>query len=712
MIEQVSNVQVRKRLYFTLIIFSSIFTLLFVRLFYIQFFKSEEYLNRAQAQWTRDLIVQPMRGQIFDRNNQLLAGSATAETIVAIPSEVRNAEKRNPGITEEISKELAKILDMDIETVTNRITQNSSSVYIKRKVSDEVGKAVKDLNFPGIRITLETKRFYPNGSFASHILGFAGIDEGLEGIEFQYEKELKGQSGRIVYESDASGREIAQGVQRFIPPQNGLDLVLTIDSRIQSIIERELRKAMLTYAPKSAAAMAVNPHTGEILGMAAMPDYDPENYGLYPQRNWRNPLISNSFEPGSTFKIITLAAGLEENVFSMDDTYYCDGYYEVAGARLGCWRRNRGGHGSQTFIEVTENSCNPGFIDIGLKLGKDKLFEYIHGFGFNKTTGIDLPGEQVGILFNPESPRFSLVDLGTSSFGQGNAVTPIQQVMALAAVVNGGNLMKPYIAKEFYDQEGNLVKESSPTVIRRVISENTAKDLINALESVVENGTGRFGRVTGYSVGGKTGTAQKINPNGGGYLEGSYIMSFLGFAPAENPQVVLYVMVDEPTIGPQWGSQIAAPIFSGMMSDILKIYDIPPDELDTQTPSAQLGIVPNLINQSIEEAMGSLEFTGFNLQVEGDGQFIVAQTPKAGIELPVNSTIVVYTGSQATNNNVEVTVPNLKGKTVREVKELLGFLNLTVEIRGSGIAVDQRPRAGEIVKGNTTIVVEFTPPVQ
>lgn len=706
--EQLSNVHVRRRLLATLGILSFIFMLLFVRLFWIQFFKSDEFLNRAQSQWTRGLVVQPMRGQIFDRNGQLLAGSASAPTIVAIPAEIRVGENEIPGLIEEMATNLASILGMDREIVRDRITRNASQVYLKRKVDEEVAAKILSLEYPGIWTTIETRRFYPNGSFASHILGFAGIDEGLEGIEFQYEKELRGVPGEIVYQSDARGRELPNGVQRFIPPRDGLDLVLTIDARIQSIMERELRNAMINHAPKSAAAIAVNPNTGEILGMASMPDFNPGNFAQYPKSNWRNPLISNSFEPGSTFKIITLAAALEENIVSLDDTYYCDGYFEVAGRRIGCWRRHRGGHGSQTFLQVIENSCNPGFIHLGLDLGRERLFQYIRGFGFGKRTGIDLPGEQIGILFNTESPLFSLVDLSVTSFGQGNAVTPIQQVMAVAAAINGGNLMQPYIAKRFYDGDGNLVKEREPNVVRRVISEQTSKELVDVLESVVINGSGRFSNVEGYRMGGKTGTAQKISPEGG-YLPGAFILSFVGFAPVEDPQIVLYVMVDEPSIGPQWGSQVAAPIAKEIMRDVLTVLNIPPNNaLENNTPPT-LGIIPNLINQTIEEAIGTLELNGFNLQIEGEGDFIVAQTPKAGIQMPISSTIIVYTSNSQTLGNEEITVPNLRGKTLREVKDLLGLLNLKVEIRGSGIAVNQRPLPGERVRSNSTIVVEFTP---
>ncbi|SES73032.1 stage V sporulation protein D [Anaerobranca gottschalkii] len=709
--EGVSNLQVRKRLLETFMIFTFFFLVLMVRLFWIQFLKSEEYLNKAQNQWTRSLIVQPQRGQIFDRNGQLLAGSASAETIVVIPSMVRDAEKKRPGLIDEMAVNLAAILDMEVETVKDRLTRNASQVYLKRKVEDEVALKVVELNYPGIRTTVESKRFYPNGNLASHILGFVGIDEGLEGIEFQYENELKGKPGNIVYQSDARGREIPGGIQQYIPPQDGLDIVLTIDSRIQNIIERELTKAMINHAPLSAAAIAVNPHTGEILGMASMPNFDPGNYGLYPQSNWRNPLITSSFEPGSTFKIITLAAGLEENVFSIYDTYYCDGYYEVAGRKLGCWTRYRGGHGLQTFIEVTENSCNPGFIELGMRLGKEKLFQYIHGFGFGKRTGIDLPGEQTGILFDINSRYFSLVDLGVSAFGQGNAVTPIQQIMAVSAVVNGGTLMKPYIAKEFYDQDGQLVKENKPTAIRRVISEETSKELVHILESVVINGSGKFGAVPGYRIGGKTGTAQKISPTGG-YLPGKFILSFIGFAPVEDPQVVLYVMVDEPSIGPQWGSQVAAPIFRNIMGDILKVLNVKPNNAEIEQEPPKLGIIPNLRNQTIDEAIGTLQISGFNLQIEGEGEYIIAQTPKAGIQMPINSTVIVYTSNSQTADFEEVTVPDLKGKSLKEVKDLLGLLNLQVEIKGSGIAVDQRPKAGEKVKANTTIVVEFAPLVR
>ncbi|WP_353892209.1 stage V sporulation protein D [Proteinivorax hydrogeniformans] len=695
--EQLSNVTIRKRMMVTFAGFLFLFSLLVVRLFWVQFVRGDFYLEKAENQWNRQLIIRPQRGQIYDRNGDLLAGSATAETIVAIPSEIENPE--------EVATQLAPVLDMEKEAVIERITKHAAEVYVQRRVGDEVAQEVKKLNLRGIRTTMESKRFYPHDKLASHVLGFAGIDEGLEGLEAYYEDELAGKPGHIVYESDVRGRELPDGVQRYIPPEDGLNMVTTIDRTIQHIVETEMTKAMLKYEPKGISVIAVDPITGEVLALANKPDYNPENYADYPQSTWRNALLSNSFEPGSTFKIVTLAAGLEENIITPTSGFSCSGSKLVGGRRIRCWRSR--GHGSQTYTEVAENSCNPGLMTLGLELGKERLFHYIHGLGFGQKTGIDLPGESTGILFNPET--MSEVDLAVSSFGQGNSVTPIQQVMGVAAVANGGKLMQPHLAKEFRDANGQTVDIKEANVVRTVFSEETAVEMKGILTSVVENGSGRFAAIEGYTIAGKTGTAQKISPDGG-YRDDAIIGSFVGFAPVEDPQVVLYVMVDEPSHGPQWGSQIAAPLFKDIMEGVLEYMEIPRNYEEGQEEAPQMAVVPDLVNFSLEEARGTLEHVGFNLKHYGEGNYIIDQTPKAGVEIPIDSTIIVYTGDEQSQRENVVSVPNLIGKSIREAEQTLDLLNLNLEAVGSGLAVEQRPLPGEDVEAGSTITVNFAPP--
>ncbi|WP_350344840.1 stage V sporulation protein D [Proteinivorax tanatarense] len=695
--EQLSNVTIRKRVMVTFAVFLTLFSFLIARLFWVQFVRGDYYLEKAENQWNRQLIIRPQRGQIYDRNGELLAGSATAETIVAIPSEIENPK--------EVSEKLAEILDMEQETVYERITKHSSEVYVQRRVSDEIAQEVKRLNMRGIRTTMESKRFYPNGKLASHVLGFAGIDEGLEGLEQYYEDELGGKPGHIVYESDVRGRELPDGVQRYIPPEDGLDMVTTIDKNIQHIVEAEMAKAMLKYEPKGISVIAIDPNTGEVLALANKPDYNPENYAEYPHESWRNALLSNSFEPGSTFKIVTLAAGLEEDIITPTSGFSCSGSKLVGGRSIRCWRSR--GHGSQTYTEVAENSCNPGLMNLGLKLGEDRLFHYIHGLGFGQKTGIDLPGEATGILFNPET--MSQVDLAVSSFGQGNSVTPIQQVMGVAAVANGGKLMQPHIAKEFKDVNGNVVRSVEPTAVRTAFSEETAHEMRGILASVVENGSGRFAAIEGYNIAGKTGTAQKIAEDGG-YRDDAIIGSFVGFAPVEDPQIVMYVMVDEPTHGPQWGSQIAAPLFKDIMEGVLEYMEIPPNLEEGQQEPPEMAVVPDLINLTLEEARGTLEQVGFNLKHQGEGEYIIDQTPKAGVEIPIDSTLVVQTGDEQSKRDSIVSMPNLIGKSLSEVEVILEMLRLDIDAKGDGVVIEQRPLPGEDIEVNSTVSVNLESP--
>jgi len=659
------------------------------RVFWIQFVKSEELREKAQIQWTRDVPVEPKRGAIYDRNKKPLAISATVDTVMASPPDIKDIHKT--------AKLLASALDLDENELEKKLDdakkKKKAVLYIKRKISDEESEAVRKLDLDGIHFTKENKRFYPERNLCSHVMGFTGIDsQGLDGIELIYENYLKGTPGRIVSETDALSRKLPFGIDKYIPPQDGYDLVLTIDKVIQHVAERELEKALAEHSAKKGTIIVMDPNTGEILAMANKPDYDPNNFNEVSSKLWRNAAVSDSYEPGSTFKVITASAGLEEGVVHPETRFFDPGYIIVSGVRIGCWRHE--GHGSQTFIQVVENSCNPGFVDMIMKLGKDKTIKYINGFGFGATTGIDLPGEAKGI-FNPS--KIGPVELATISFGQGISVTPIQLITGLSAVANGGKLVKPHIAKQIIDKDGNVVKEFSPEPIRRVISEDTSREMRAILESVVTNGTGGRGKIEGYRVAGKTGTSEK-------YAPGKYVASFEGFVPADDPKLVALVVIDEPVGGVIYGGQIAGPVFQKVIADSLNYLGIKPDLPEEE--KAGVVKVPDMRNLYIEDAKTILSKNGLLSRVEGEGYVVTSQVPAPGAEVEKNSTVILKVSDSRTNKD-PVTIPDLKGRTVKEATDIVNAIGLNIEIVGSGYAVKQNPQPNSEVGIGTTIRVEF-----
>ncbi|MGD9677912.1 MAG: stage V sporulation protein D [Vulcanibacillus sp.] len=636
---RISQVIIRKRIWISLLVGILVFLALIFRLGYIQLVKGSWFTDKAEDLWSRDIPVEAKRGTILDRNGNELAYNISSPTVIAIPVQIKDAKTT--------AMELASILNMSEEKIFKLITKKELMVKIARKIPENKAKDIQALRLPGIAITEESERYYNESTLASHVLGFVGIDnQGLSGIELVYDELLKGKKGAISYTADASGRRMPDQEEIYNPPVNGNNIFLTIDKEIQQYIERELDQAMIQYNADNALAIAMDPKTGEILGMASRPNYDPSNYADYSSLIYdRNLPIWMAYEPGSTFKIITLAAALEEDVISLSDTYYCDGSIEISGVELHCWKS--GGHGSETFLEVVENSCNPGFVVMGQKLGKVNLFSYIHDFGFGEKTGIDLPGEQQGILFDIED--VGPVELATTSFGQGVSVTPIQQVAAVAAAINGGNLLTPYIVKEVRDSITNeIVIENEPKIKRQVISEETSKEVRETLESVVANGTGRNAYIDSYQVGGKTGTAQKIGENGG-YLTNNYIVSFIGFAPADNPEILIYVAIDNPK-AIQFGGLVAAPIVKNILYSSLQYLEVKPRE-EQIIMEYRYGIdlpyveVPNLVGNTKQELQQSLYYN-FYLEIDGSGKVVVEQMPKPGTRVEKGSTIRLYFGDK------------------------------------------------------------------
>lgn len=630
------DIHFRIKLFFLILII--IFLIIIFKVFYIQVFKYDKLKNLATDLWSRELPIEGNRGNIYDRDLTLLAGNLTTTSLVLIPNQIKEKER---AVTE-----LSKILNVSEEEMKKHVYKKTSIERVHpegRKLSFDVSDKISALNIEGVYLVKEAKRDYPYDTSLSHVLGYVGIDnQGLSGLELKYDKYLTGKSGSIKYFSDAKGNRLKLN-EVYEEPTDGMNLMLTINNEVQTSIERELDNAVSKYNPEHAIAIAMDPNTGEILGMSSRPNFDPNNYQKYSVEEInRNLPIWMNYEPGSTFKIITLAASLEENTIDLyKDTFYDGGSIRVENAKIKCWKS--GGHGAETFLQVVENSCNPGFVVMGQKLGKERLFKYIRNFGFGEKTGIDLNGEATGILFSLD--KVGPVELATTAFGQGVSVTPIQQITAVSAAINGGKLYKPYIVKALLEPETNtVVKTYNKTLVRNVISKDTSKEVREALESVVTNGTGRNAFIDGYRVGGKTGTAQKVE--NGAYLSGNYIVSFIGFMPANNPKIVVYVALDNPKGVIQYGGTVAAPIARSILLDSIDALNIEKPtgatEKNYQPWDKKYVTVPNLIGKEYNEVRFSLE--GFTLEYSGSGKKIIYQSPSAGDRVFEGSKIRILLG--------------------------------------------------------------------
>ena len=627
-----------KRIKIISIIIVIIFFVIIFKVFYIQVINYKSLNNKATSLWSRNLPLKSDRGIIYDRNGTILAGNITTTSLVVIPNQIIDKQST--------SQKLAEILKCDYEKVYEHVSKKSSIEIIHpegRQLSFDIADEISQLHLPGVYLVKESKRSYPYNEWMAHTLGFVGIDnQGLSGLELTYESMLTGSDGAIKYFSDAKGQSL-NIAQKYVQPQQGVNITLTINFDIQQALERELDNAVSKYSPEQALGIVMDPNTGEILALASRPSYDPNNYQDYTTEQInRNLPIWSTYEPGSTFKIITLASALEEGIVDLDnDTFFDSGSITVMGATLHCWKH--GGHGQETYLEVVENSCNPGFVNLGLKLGKETLFDYIDKFGFGQKTGIDLNGEANGIIFDID--KITDLELATTAFGQGVSVTPIQQITAVSAAINGGILYKPYIVKNISEPETNsIIYENKPTVVRKVISENTSKQVQYALESVVARGTGHNAYIAGYRIGGKTGTAQKVKD--GKYMVGNYITSFIGFFPANNPQVVVYIAIDNAKGVTQYGGTIAAPIAKTIMQAAKEALNI---ELSTDELTREYSIldkqyleVPNVIGMDINEATKLLK--NFKIEFTQTGNKILYQLPAPSTKIYEGETIRLLLG--------------------------------------------------------------------
>ncbi len=620
-----------------IILFSTliIFTIILIRIFYIQVFSYNKLNNLATSLWQRNLPITADRGRILDRNGKVLATNITTTTLYAVPNQILDKEQT--------AHQLAEILNADYDKILKHLNKRTSLEKINpegRQLTSEIADSINALNIDGLYLMKESKRYYPYNETLSHVLGYVGIDnQGLSGLELKYDDYLTGKNGSIKYTSDGKGKRL-KTTEIYEKAQNGMDITLTIDIDIQLALEKELANVDSKYTPEQALAVVMDPNTGEILAMASRPTFDSNNYQKYQLETInRNLPIWKNYEPGSTFKIITLAASLEEKTINLfTDTYHDGGSITVDGARIKCWKS--GGHGSETFLEVVENSCNPGFVVMGQKLGTERLYNYIKKFGFTEKTGIDLNGESKGIMFDLED--IGPVEQATIAFGQGISVTPIQQVTGVSAAINGGNLYKPYVVKYITEPETeDIIYENKPYLVRKVINEKTSETVRFTLESVVANGTGKNAYIENYRVGGKTGTAQKVS--NGKYMTGNYIVSFMGFFPADKPDYVVYVAIDHPVGITQYGGTVSAPIAKNIIKNIISIKNIPPSKDVTPREYTWLDTkyvkTPNVLNMTKKEASTLLK--GFKVEYSGSGDNIIYQDPKPDVYIKENSTIKI-----------------------------------------------------------------------
>lgn len=619
-------------------IIALLFILIIFKVFYIQVIDYSNLYTKATDLWSRNLPIEGDRGKIYDSTGVILADNVTTASVVLIPNQIVDKE--------DTAQKLADVLGVSYDDMMKHVSKKTSIERVHpegRRLSYEIADKISSLELPGVYLMKESKRYYPYDTLLSNSIGFVGVDnQGLSGLELTYDEYLTGSYGALKYFSDAKGNRLKLN-EIYEEPQSGMNITLTVNYEIQETLERELSNAMTKYSADQALGIVMNPKTGEILAISSRPNFSPSNYQDYTiEEINRNLPVWMTYEPGSTFKIITLSASLEEGIVDLNnDHYYDSGSVKVEGATIHCWKH--GGHGDQTYLEVVQNSCNPGFVNLGLKLGKDRLFSYIKNFGFGVKTGVDLNGEGSGIIFDVDD--VGDLELATTAFGQGVSVTPIQQITAVAAAINGGTLYKPYIVKSVNEPETNtVVKMNTPTAVRQVISSDTSKKVREALESVVSLGTGRNAYIDGYRVGGKTGTAQKVE--NGSYMVGNYIVSFMGFLPANDPEVVVYIAVDNAKGVSQYGGTVAAPIARSVLLSAIDALNIPVQDGGTEKEYTYLDRkyydIPSVIGMTVDEATKVL--SNFKVEFSGTGNKVIYQSPNADDRILGGETVRLLIG--------------------------------------------------------------------
>lgn len=699
----------KKRLKIALWFMMVLLLLLIARLVKVMVIDSEELENRAASQQTRNTTLSATRGKILDSTGVVLARNATAYKVVIWPSSIKDDEK------ERVAKELSSLLDMDYAKVLEKVNANKQEIVLARQVERETVDKIESMKLGiGVGTAIDTKRYYSSGSLFSQLLGFTNIDgEGQAGLEQKYEKYLAGKNGRMVTETDGKQNPLPYGVQEIIEANDGCDLILTTDAVMQSALEKACKEALEVNKAASVQGVIMDCTTGEIKAMTTQPDFDPNS----PPRNdmallnslMRNRVVTDSYEPGSTFKLITLSAALDSHTVNTGTGFYCDGGCTVNGERIKCWRS--GGHGSQTLYKAVQNSCNPSFVKMALSMGTETFYDYIYSFGFGSSTGSGITGESAGIVTHQK--YITENTLARIGFGHSIAVTPLQLVTAVSAAVNGGKLMQPYVVDSIVAPDGTVVLKNEPKVVRRVISEETSALVRDIGESVVSEGSGKNAAIPGYRIGGKTGTAQKYGADGK-IAQGKLIASFIGFAPADEPKYVCLILVDEPQVGTIFGSTVAAPFVKQVMEEVLRYAGYLPEQASTSVT------VPAVTDITIAEAKRELEKIGLTATYQDDeNEIVTAQVPIEGKSVQAGSGVLLYTAMISTpsedilgeQEDEMVIVPDVFDKTKLEANDALKAKGLIIKIDPpdqSGKAIRQSPAAGETVPKGTEVLVEFS----
>ncbi len=643
------NISNKKKIIFYIAFFQMAFFILICRVFFIQSIKADEYQKMAYEQQTRDRLISPKRGEIIDRNNNPIATNESVYSISVINSQIEEPEK--------VASILSEKLELKYEDVLKKVNKKVALERIKTKVDKETADLIRNLNLVGVMIDEDIKRIYPNENMASQVIGFVGKDnQGIIGLEAKYDEYLKGKQGKILTETDSRGIELKNGTQERVAPTNGYTLVTSIDINIQKYAEQTLEKVVEAKGAKRGSIILMNPQNGEIYAMANKPDFNlnepftinnedlKSNWANMSQKDrnnalnqmWRNFSINDTYEPGSTFKVMTSAMGLNEKLITPETSFNCGGGKTVGGRYIKCWRSPRS-HGSQTFVQGVQNSCNPVFMEVGEKLGADKFYEYMQIFGFNEKTGVDLPGEAVGIMHKKEN--VGPVELATMSFGQSFQITPLQLLRAISSVINGGELITPHFGTKIVDENGNVIEELNYEKGRKTISKETSEQMKWILESVVSEGTGNKTYIPGFRIGGKTATSEKLPRR-----SGKYIASFCAFSPAENPQVIALVLVDEPQ-GVYYGGQVAGPVMKELMENVLPYLKIEPkySEKELEMEETKEIIVPKFIEMDIKDAKKILTDEKINFEVIGQGEKVIKQFPQPDEVIKYNGKVMLYT---------------------------------------------------------------------
>ena len=709
------------------------FIVLFFKLYSLQITRHEELQSKAVSQQTRSSVVTANRGTIYDASGNILAISSTAETIFLSPKEINDAlnDEENPvAWTKEIlAGALAKILDISEEGILKKMAR-SDSMYevlkyrVDEDIADQVRQYINDNKVKGVFLTTDAKRYYPYSDLAAQVIGFVGVDyTGLFGLEAEYDKELQGQSGLVVTAKANGQNDLLYEYSQYFDPENGDELQVTLEATVQYYLEKGMKDMCDAFSPANGATgIVMDVRNGGILAMASFPNYDLNDFTTVTdktlleqmergeldekgaqQKQWRNKALNDTYEPGSTFKILTLSAALEEGLIDKTTSVNCSGAVNISGHTIHC--SNKAGHGLQTLQQTVGNSCNPAFISYGLKLGTEKFYQYMRSFGIMSPTGVDLGGEATGVF--AADANFTQLDLACYAFGQNFTVTPLALITAQAACVNGGYLYTPHFAQQITDSNGNVIWQHDDTPVRQVISEETSATVRECLEYVVASGTGKNGQVAGYRIGGKTGTADKGQ-------SGDVVVSFLCFAPADDPQIMMLITMDTPSRSTGTyvsGGNMVAPYSSAIMSEILPYLGIEP----SYSAEELMGVdttVPNVIGMTVQEAKDRMKERGFTCKIEGDGEKITDQTPVGGAIIPGKSTVVLYAGAEKPDKMC--TVPSLVGRTAAEANTaainaglLIRFTGTTSSESNTVLVFSQELEAGTEVPAGTVITVRL-----